>query len=138
MRHAQIEHQFKDAVAITTIGYMGNTVLPARGGEVLRILLLGDRSNAKRREVLGSIVPERILDAAALVVLFLMLSLALRARRRPASRPEPSSGGLLLAGLIGVYVYHRLRWHGHFESSPRACVRSPAPAVCSSTRGARV
>src|SRR4051795_6299811 len=67
LRHAGIEHELKDAVAITTIGYMGNTVLPARGGEVLRILLLGDRTTAKRREILGSIVPERILDAAALV-----------------------------------------------------------------------
>jgi uncharacterized protein (TIRG00374 family) len=23
--------------------------------------------------------------------------------------------GLLLAGLVGIYVYHRLRWRGHFE-----------------------
>ena len=116
LRHAQIEHQFKDAVAITTIGYMGNTVLPARGGEVLRILLLGDRSNAKRREVLGSIVPERILDAAALVVLFLVLSLALSSEAPTGIAPGAIVGGLLVLGLIGLYVYHRLRWHGHFEN----------------------
>ena len=116
LRHAQIEHQLKDAVAITTIGYMGNTVLPARGGEVLRILLLGDRSNAKRREVLGSIVPERILDAAALVVLFLVLSLALSSEAPTSIAPGAIVGGLLVLGLIGLYVYHRLRWHGHFEN----------------------
>ena len=115
LRHAHIEHQLKDAVAITTIGYMGNTVLPARGGEVLRILLLSDRSNAKRREVLGSIVPERILDAAALVLLFLVLSLVLSREAPTGITPGIIVGGLLLAGLIGVYVYHRLRWHGHFD-----------------------
>lgn len=115
LRHANVEHQLRDAVAITTIGYMGNTVLPARGGEVLRILLLGDRSNARRREVLGSIVPERVLDAAALVVLFLILSLALSSEAPTGIGPGIVVGGLLLAGLIGVYVYHRLRWHGHFE-----------------------
>jgi hypothetical protein len=91
LRHANIEHQLKDAVAITTIGYMGNTVLPARGGEVLRILLLGDRTTAKRREILGSIVPERILDAAALAVLFLVLSLALSSEAPTGIAPAPSS-----------------------------------------------
>ena len=99
LRHAHIEHQLKDAVAITTIGYMGNTVLPARGGEVLRILLLGDRSNAKRREVLGSIVPERILDAAALVAAVPRRSASCsRARRPPASRPASSSAACCWSG----------------------------------------
>lgn len=116
LRHAHIDHHLKDAVAITTIGYMGNTVLPARGGEVLRILLLSDRTTAKRREVLGSIVPERILDAAALVILFLVLSLALSSEAPTGIGPGVIVAGLLLAGLIGVYVYHRLRWHGHFEN----------------------
>jgi uncharacterized membrane protein YbhN (UPF0104 family) len=49
---------------------MGNTILPARGGEVLRILLLAERSSARRREVLGSIIAERLLDVTTLVVLF--------------------------------------------------------------------
>jgi glycosyltransferase 2 family protein len=115
LRHAHVEHRLSDALAITTVGYMGNTVLPARGGEVLRILLLSDRSNAKRSEVLGSIVPERVLDAAALVVLFLVLTLALAKEAPTGIGPGIVVAGLLLAGLIGVYVYHRLRWHGHFE-----------------------
>jgi uncharacterized protein (TIRG00374 family) len=115
LRHAHIDHHLKDAMAITTIGYMGNTVLPARGGEVLRILLLSDRSSAKRREVLGSIVPERVLDAAALVILFIVLSLTLSSEAPTGVGPGIVVAGLLLAGLVGMYVYHRLRWHGHFE-----------------------
>jgi glycosyltransferase 2 family protein len=116
LRHAHIEHELKDAVAITTVGYMGNTVLPARGGEVLRILLLSDRTTAMRREVLGSIVPERILDAAALVLMFLVLSIVLSSEAPTGITPGIIVGGLLVVGLIGVYVYHRLRWHGHFEN----------------------
>ena len=116
LRHAQIEHELKDAIGITTVGYMGNTVLPARGGEVLRILLLGDRTTAKRREILGSIVPERIIDAAALVVLFLVLSIVLSSEAPTGIAPGAVVGGLLVAGLIGLYVYHRLRWRGHFET----------------------
>ena len=136
LRHAQIEHELKDAVAITTIGYMGNTVLPARGGEVLRILLLGDRSNAKRREVLSSIVPERILDAAALVVLFLVLSLALSSEAPTSIAPGAIVGGLLVLGLIGRYVCHPLRWHGHFENF-RPHPPGRARRACSCTRGTR-
>ena len=70
LRHAHIPHEPADAYALTAVGYMGNTVLPARGGEVLRIVLLGRRSTARRREILGSIMAERLLDAVVLLGLF--------------------------------------------------------------------
>jgi glycosyltransferase 2 family protein len=70
LRHAHIQHDPTDAYALIPVGYMGNTVLPARGGEVLRIVLLGRRSESRRREILGSIMAERLLDAVVLVLLF--------------------------------------------------------------------
>src|SRR4051794_1863561 len=115
LRHARVEHKRGDAIGITAVGYMGNTVLPARGGELLRILLLGDRSTAKRTEILGSMVPERILDVAALAALFLIFSVALSSEAPTGLAPGAIVGGLLLAGLIALYVYHRLRMRGHFE-----------------------
>lgn len=115
LRHARVDHKRSDALGITAVGYMGNTVLPARGGELLRILLLGDRSTAKRSEILGSIVPERILDVAALAVLFLVFSIALSSEAPTGLAPGAIVGGLLVAGLIGLFVYHRLRLRGHFE-----------------------
>jgi hypothetical protein len=39
---------------------------PARGGEVLKIGILGTRSSSRRREILGSVVAERLLDAVVL------------------------------------------------------------------------
>jgi uncharacterized membrane protein YbhN (UPF0104 family) len=116
LRHAKVSHRLRDALGITVIGYMGNTVLPARGGEVLRILLMSEHSDARRREVLGSIVPERVLDASALVILFLVLSVALSNEAPTGVAPAAIAGGLLLLGLVALYVYHRLRWRGHFES----------------------
>jgi glycosyltransferase 2 family protein len=115
LRHAHIDHRLRDAGGITVVGYMGNTVLPARGGEVLRILLMSDHSNARRREVLGSIVPERVLDAAALVILFLVFTLALSREAPTGIAPAAIAGGLLVLGMVALYVYHRLRWRGHFE-----------------------
>ena len=64
-----IHHPAADAYALTGVGYMGNTILP-RGGEALRMFLMAERAGCRRREALGSIVAERVLDVAALFILF--------------------------------------------------------------------
>jgi uncharacterized membrane protein YbhN (UPF0104 family) len=95
---------------------MGNTVLPARGGEVLRIFLLSERSAALKREVLGSIVPERMLDAAALAVLFAGLSLA-DVAGAPAGRwPAVAALAVVVALVAASVVYLRLRIAGRMQS----------------------
>ena len=115
LRFAGVRHADDDAYALTTVGYMGNNVLPARGGEVLRIFLLAERSSARRREVLGSILTERLLDAGALVALFALLT-ALNVADSPAGRaPAFIAGGLLLSGLCALGVYQRLRVAGRME-----------------------
>ena len=115
LRHAEIEHQRRDALGVTAVGYMGNTVLPARGGEVLRILIMSDRTGARRREVLGTIVPERLLDAAALALLFALITMlgAQKTSIGPAVAVAAAVAAVL--GGIALYVYHRLRGAGHFE-----------------------
>ena len=55
---------------LTTVGYMGNNVLPARGGDVLRAFLLAPVAGVRKRDVLGTVVAERLLDAAALALVF--------------------------------------------------------------------
>lgn len=76
LRYMDVSHRSSDAYALTCVGLMGNTVLPARGGEVLRMFLMAERSTARRREILGSIITERLLDVGALAVLFVGLTLA--------------------------------------------------------------
>jgi uncharacterized membrane protein YbhN (UPF0104 family) len=74
MRRAEIDHRTADAYGLAIVGYMGNTVLPARGGEILRILLLGERSRSSRRKILGSIVAERLLDIVSLIGLLVAVT----------------------------------------------------------------
>ena len=74
LRRSHVEHEAADAYALIPVGYMGNAILPARGGEVLRVVLLAQRSPARKREVAGSIVAERLLDAAVLALLFAVLT----------------------------------------------------------------
>jgi glycosyltransferase 2 family protein len=74
LRRAEVPHERADAYTLVPVGYMGNTILPARGGEVLRVLLLAGRSPARKREVAGGILAERLLDAVVLAGLFAVLS----------------------------------------------------------------
>jgi uncharacterized membrane protein YbhN (UPF0104 family) len=74
LRRAHIPVSMRDAQALIVVGYMGNTVLPARGGELLRIFLLGQRSGCSRVTVLGTIIAERLLDVLALLVLLGLLA----------------------------------------------------------------
>jgi uncharacterized membrane protein YbhN (UPF0104 family) len=112
---AGIDHATRDAYALICVGYMGNTVLPARGGEALRILLLADRSNSRRREVLGSIVAERMFDVVALVLMFATLTFVGIAGAPAGASSAVIALGVLAAAGLTLYVYLRLRRDGRFE-----------------------
>ena len=123
MRLAEIPHQRADAYRLTLVGYMGNNVLPARGGEVLRIAILGSRTTAKRRTILGSIIAERMLDAAVLAALFAVLTWFGVAHAPAGQWPAAvAAGGLVLAG-FALAGYLALRRRGLL----RAVQREGAP-----------
>src|SRR4051794_38221336 len=61
LRLSRVPHRRADAFWLMLVAYMGNTVLPLRGGELLRISLLGSRTTARVREVLGTVIAEWIL-----------------------------------------------------------------------------
>ena len=63
-----------DAYRLVLVGYMGNNVLPARAGDLMRVVLMAPRAETTKRFVVGTLVAERLLDVAVLVVLFLVLA----------------------------------------------------------------
>jgi hypothetical protein len=52
---------------------MGNNVLPARGGDVIRVVLMAPRAATSKRTVVGTLVAERVLDVAVLIVLLVVV-----------------------------------------------------------------
>lgn len=52
---------------ITTIGYMGNNIYPARAGEVLRAVVLKRRQNVSISASLATIIVERIFDGVVML-----------------------------------------------------------------------
>ena len=115
MRLAEIPHSRGDAIALNVVGYMGNNVLPARGGELLRVGLLERRSGAPRWEIVGSIVAERTFDAAALVILFCAFT-ALGVAGNPAGEaPALIGAGGLVAGAGALAAYLAARRRGRLD-----------------------
>jgi uncharacterized protein (TIRG00374 family) len=120
-----------DCYALTTVGYMGNNVLPARAGEALRVVLLSSRTGASKRVVLGSVVAERLLDVIALGTIFVVVVYGvLSSTVLPTDRPVLVAGiGFLLllvaAGVVAVlrrhHVFERARdWLRPLADAPRA------------------
>lgn len=115
LRHADIPHATADALTLVPIGYMGNTVLPARGGEFLRIFLLGQRTTSRRRAILGTILSERVLDASTLVIVFAVVTFAGVAGSPLGTAPALGALAVLALAAVGLWVYLRLRTAGRFE-----------------------
>jgi uncharacterized membrane protein YbhN (UPF0104 family) len=139
LRYARIPHRLRDAFGLTLVGYMGNNVLPARGGELLKIGLLSARTTARRREILGTVLVERLLDTAVLATLFAALTWAGVKGSASGWGTATLAAAVLCAAALGLAVYLRLRRGGRFERFA-AVIRPVAAASKLFTRpeGARL
>lgn len=52
------------------VGYLYNNILPARSGEVARVVVLDRRSSAQPAEIVGTVVLERIYDVMGVLLIF--------------------------------------------------------------------
>lgn len=64
LRLVPVSH--RDALAYLCLGHLANAILPARLGDVARVLVTGTRLRTPRSSVLGTIAVERISDTALL------------------------------------------------------------------------
>jgi uncharacterized protein (TIRG00374 family) len=116
LRLIHIPHKRADAYRLVLVGYMGNNVLPVRGGEILRIGLLGQRTTARRREILSSVIAERVLDAAVLAALFAILTWFNVADAPAGQTPAAIAAILLVLAAFGLAAYLALRRRGFFHA----------------------
>lgn len=111
LRRADVKARRADVYALTPIGYMGNNVLPARGGELLRTFLLGSRvPGSTKRTILGTILAERVLDAVALGIILVVLASNLLGELRPPGTTVLLAGAALVALLLAVAVVAFLKF----------------------------
>jgi uncharacterized protein (TIRG00374 family) len=91
------------------IGFMGNNVLPARLGELMRVYAIGHSAGISRSVALGSLVIERILDMSTLLLLF---AIVLAAGRLPE---EVRSWGLYLLAVAGPILIGAILFRAYSE-----------------------
>jgi glycosyltransferase 2 family protein len=115
---AAIRTRSREPYYLTAVGYMGNTVLPARGGEVLRVLLLTERSSARWQESLGSIIPERLLDFTALAILLVIVTFAGVGGTPTGATPARIAAVAVLVGAVLGFLVLRLRARGRLGWIP--------------------
>lgn len=116
LEHTGVRTKRVDCYALTTVGYMGNNVLPARAGEALRVVLLSQRCEASKRTIISSIVAERLLDVLVLLTFFVVTVYGvLSTSVLPTDRPLLVTAiGICLVGAAAIAVWI-LRRHHVFE-----------------------
>ena len=98
-----------DSYALTAVGYMGNNVLPARAGDAIRMVLMAPRAQTSMRTVLGTLLAERLLDVAVLVVIFVVVGYGLLGEvgGDTVEIILLAAGGVLIAGLLAYRFVRR-------------------------------
>ena len=90
------------------VGYLGNSYLPARAGEVIRAVMLGRSASLSKIFVLATALTERMLDVIALVLISLAAILSLEGLPGWLLNAVKVMGALGLAGLLVVFAAPRL------------------------------
>ena len=96
LAHNDIPRGRGDVYGLTVVGYMANNTLPARAGDLLRVVLVG----GSRRAALGTVVAERVLDGLALAAIFLVVVLDRGLSFGPL--PYVVGAGILAVAVVAV------------------------------------
>src|ERR1041384_1436016 len=86
---------------ITTIGYMGNNIYPARAGEVLRAVILKRKEGVPVSASLATIIIERIFDGVVMLA-FIFVNLSELAKLTGASG---FVGNIQQVAIIGTGIF---------------------------------
>ena len=119
-----------ESYRLTAVGYMGNNTLPARAGDVMRVMLLG----GPRRTILGTVIAERLLDALALAGIFALVV----ADRGVGFGPLPYIAGAGAGALVVLALLWRFASWNRLLLAAREWVRPAigATRALASPRGA--
>ena len=123
--------------AIST-GYCGNLFLPARAGELIRMLMIHRASGLSKAFVLTTEVCERVSDAVALVLISSLTLLAMPVRPGWFARASAPFIAVALIGLLGIAFLPKLElllgpWLDRLPVS--AHLRSKAHAIAGQISG---
>src|SRR5882757_10336322 len=92
----------------TSAGYLGNNVLPARAGEVIRSLMISSRTGMSKAFVLTTALSERVVDAIAVITISSVVLLTMNERPgwlANAARPFAILGFCGVASIVLIPAF---------------------------------
>ena len=97
------EIQYTHVLGALLIGFMSNNILPARLGEIVRAVLLGQRNGVSRMMAFSSVILERLFDGAVTVLIALVTFVFIRL-------PKPLVPVILLSSILfpGMFFLYYL------------------------------
>lgn len=112
--------QYKTLFNSIMVGFAGNNIIPARGGELLRMEFFNRQTNINRVTALSSVFAERVLDGISLVVILLVSTWAGQGIMEQNAEGEASLwiitgifavaiGGLITLRVAGPWIISLLR-----------------------------
>jgi uncharacterized protein (TIRG00374 family) len=104
-------------------GYLGNSFLPARAGEVIRSVALGRKAGMSKSWVFATALTERLLDVVALVLFSLAAVFSLGQSSQRLVRAWKVMGIVGAAGIIVLFAVPRFE-----DTFRRLLERLPGPA----------
>ncbi len=130
----------RDTFAYIMIGFLANTVLPFRLGELARVTLMGRQRNIGISRTLGSVALERVMDLLSLVVIILILGLVMDIPPVVQAGITTMSGsGIVLILSLTMLAFHQdrlqklIRWCNRFI--PEKWTRRPSVLLGNFSRG---
>ncbi len=108
----------------TSAGYLGNNVLPARAGEVIRSLMISSRTGMSKAFVLTTALSERVVDAIAVISISAVVLLTMKNRPgwlASAAKPFAILGicGVAAIILVPAFEVFWFRFLGLLPLSPK-------------------
>jgi uncharacterized protein (TIRG00374 family) len=96
-----------DAFWASMVGYLGNSFLPARAGELARSAILGHRLSISKSFVLATALTERVMDVIALVLISLVATTVVGDLPSWLTSATRIAGACAVAASLTLYVAAR-------------------------------
>lgn len=97
------EIEYRPVLGSLLIGFMANNILPARLGEIVRAIVLGQRTGVSRTMAFSSVILERFFDGAATVMIALVSIVFIRLPQ--ALIPIILLSSILFLGIFSIYYF---------------------------------
>lgn len=97
---SETRERFINIFSVMMVGYLGNNILPARMGELLKVYTLNKNYGYSKSQTIATILVEKIFD-----ILIILFSLGAVALFFPFPSIIKKSGVLLGAGVAGIIIF---------------------------------